>query len=167
MFMHGNEAPKIIEAHKSGLDLFEKLDDIHLASSVSDLTSLISHTPSEYSYFNFDKLKLQTLPKHLKQIATQLANNSENGSGENGAISSQKAATVRNKKQTPNIDLLNKIDRMKFFKITKKAIYLCDRTLDKRSEKAFRLETERQVDYNARQLLQPYHKTIPVRIFLE
>ena len=167
MFSNGNDVAKVIEAqHKSGLDLLEKIDDIHLANSVSDLTSLISHTPSDYSYFNFDKLKLQTLPKHLKQIAANLASNAENSSAsENNPANSQKAATVRNKRQMPLIDLLGKIDRMKFFKITKKAICLCDKTIEKRSEKPFRLETERQVDYNAKRLLQPYHKIIPVSIF--
>lgn len=169
MFSNGNDAAKVIEAqHKSGLDLLEKIDDIHFANSVSDLTSLISHTPSEYSYFNFDKLKLQTLPKHLKQIAAYLASNAENSSaGENNSANSQKAITVRNKRQMPLIDLLGKIDRMKFFKITKKAICLCDKTIEKRSEKAFRLETERQIDYNAKRLLQPYHKIIPAKVFCD
>ncbi len=167
MFMNGNETPKLIEAHhRSGLDLLQKIDDIHLGNSVADLTSLISHTPSDYSYFNFDKLKLQTLPKHLKQIAAQLASTTDQSStGSNNSANSQKSTTVRNKKQVPQLDFLCKIDRIRFFKITKKAIYLCDKTIEKRSEKPFRLETERQLDYNAKQLLQPYHKSIPVSIF--
>lgn len=167
MFMNGNEPAKLVEHRRtSGLDLLEKIDDIHL-NSVADLTSLISHTPSDYSYFNFDKLKLQTLPKHLKQIAAHLAANRDQNEELESLKSAQKAATARNKKTIPKIEMLNKIDRMKFFKITKKAIYLCDRTIEKRSEKPFRLETERQIDYNARQLLQPYLKQIPAKILCD
>lgn len=162
MFMNANEAPKLL-AHKSGLDLLEKIDDIHL-NSVADLTSLISQTPSEYSYFNFDKLKMQTLPKHLKQIALHLANITDNGI-DSLSSKDQKSATVRNKKVIPKLDFFSTIDRMKFFKITKKAVYLCDRTIEKRSEKPFRLEIERQVEYNARQLFQPYQKPVPVSYF--
>ena len=161
MFQNGNEAAKLIQHQRSSIDLLEKIDDIHL-NSVADLTSLISHAPSDYSYFNFEKLKLQTLPKHLKQIAFHLANNTENNNGGENT-ESKKTATVRNKKIIPKIDLCEVKDLSKYFKVTKKAIYVCDRTIEKRSEKPFRLETERQTDYNAKQLLQPYYKTIPVR----
>ncbi len=148
----------------SGLDLLDKIDDIRSMNSIADLSTLISHTPSDYSYFNFDKLKLLNLPKHLKQIANHLVGPKDLA----GSQAANSAGTVINKnaknakRTAPRIDLNKKLDNMKFFKITKKAIYLCDRTIEKRSEKPNRQETERQFNYESKELFQPYLKKITV-----
>lgn len=144
----------------SGLDL---LDDMKVMNSISDLSTLISHVPSDYSYFNFDKLKMLNLPKHLKQIANTIQH-------ERGPSFDPKATVVQKnakaaKRVAPRLDFCRKIDNMKFFKITKKAVYLCDRTIEKRSEKPCRLEQERQYNYEAKELLRPYFKTTTVRFF--
>jgi hypothetical protein len=155
--------------HQSNLDLFDKIDDIRSLNSVADLTTLISQSPSDYSYFNLDKLKLHDLPKHLKLVATRLLTEKKDDANPLSNINNQlrTTATARNKKEAPRIDLSIVCDRMKFFKVTKKAIYLCDRTIEKRSEKPSRIETERQYDYNARELFQPYFKTVPAKVFTD
>jgi hypothetical protein len=109
---------------------------------------------------------MHSLPKHLKQIATFLVQSRvNNGVQPNDLVSNKQAITVRNKKEAPKIDLSIECDRMKYFKITKKAIYLCDKTIEKRSEKPCRLETERQFELNARELFQPYFKPITAKIY--
>jgi len=150
------------QQHQTGLEMLDKIDDIRSLNSLAELTTLISQSPSDYSYFNLDKLKLHDLPKHLKLVANRLLSENKNVANVQ-AKSSQ--AIVRNKKEAPRIDLSIMIDRMKFFKVTKKATYLCDRTIEKRSEKPIRLETERQFDYDAKQLFQPFWKSISAKIF--
>jgi hypothetical protein len=143
------------------------LDDIrsHSIHSVAELTTLISNSPSDYSYFDLSKMRLHDLPKHLKNIAARLV--AEKRGGENSELDeivNQRAAVVqRNRKEIPKIDFGIVVDRSKFFKITKKATFLCDKTLEKRSEKPFRIETERQYDFNGKELFQPYFKPITVK----
>jgi hypothetical protein len=161
--MNGNEALR----HQTGLEMFDKIDDMKSMHSLADLTTLISNSPSDYSYFNFDKIKLTDLPKHLKRIATQITtvNNAIGGGsgGDQQTPQQQKlTATAKNKKEVPRIEFKPTLDSMKYFKITKKAIYLCDKTIEKRSEKPLRLETERSFDFNARELFQPFDKAIAV-----
>ena len=139
--------------------LFDKIDDLKSLHSITDLTTLISTSASEYSYFDFDKLKLSSLPAHLKLIAAKL------GSNEAQQINLPKkvARVARNKKDLTKISFATKIDRMKFIKITKKATFIADRTIEKRNEKPCRLESERQIDLLPRDLLRPYYKKITVR----
>lgn len=154
-----NNAPRLAQ-HLSGLEL---LDDMRVANSISDLSTLISTTPSDYSYFNFDKLKILNLPKHLKHIANSIAAESPNYDPRANAVVQRNARNT--KRVAPRIEFTKmKIDQMKLFKITKKAIYLCDRTIEKRSEKPSRLETERQLNYVSRELFQPYHKKTTAKI---
>lgn len=142
----------------SGLDL---LDDMKVMNSIADLSTLIAHTPSDYSYFNFDKLKMLNLPKHLKKIANTIA--LENGpTGERANVVQKNAKAT--KRVAPRIDFSINLDHSKFLKITKKAVYLCDRTIEKRSEKPSRLETERQLNYESKELLRPYSKQITAKI---
>lgn len=153
-----SNGPKLTQ-QLSGLDL---LDDMKMMNSIADLSTLISHTPSDYSYFNFDKLRMLNLPKHLKQIANTIA-------AERGPNYDAKSAVVQKnakatKRVAPRMDFSLKTDHMKFFKITKKAVYLCDRTIEKRSEKPCRLETERQFNYEARELFRPYSKQITAKL---
>jgi len=162
MDMESNMQNSKLTQHISGLDLLEKIDDIRSMNSIADLSSLISTSPSDYSYFNFDKLKLLNLPKHLKQIACHLTGDKEESTMQRPAVINKNAKLV--KKITPRIDLTKKLDNLKFFKITKKSIYLCDRTIERRSEKPSRLETERQFNYEAKELFQPYLKKITAKI---
>ena len=134
--------------------------------SLADLTTLISNSPSDYSYFNFDKIKLTDLPKHLKRIANQISSDDQQASQQQHQ--QQKiTATAKNKKEAPRVDFNLTGDLMKYFKVTKKAIYLCDKTLEKRSEKPLRLETERQFDFNARELFQPFEKAVPAKFLTD
>ena len=156
----------IAASHQSGLEIFDKIDDIRSLHSVAELTTLVAHQPSDYSYFNFDKLRMHDLPRHLKVIANRLVEqmkDDKDGQGNQvvGNAVTAKNANVR-KKDAPRIDLSIQTDRMKFFRVTKKAIYLCDRTIEKRSEKPCRMETERSCDYNGREFFMPYWKPIPV-----
>lgn len=149
----------------SNVDIFDKIDDIRSLKSVAELTTLITHAPSDYSYFNLDRLKLTNLPRHLKKVADHLRLHDEAGGGQQAAAPLQRHE--RNRREAPRIDFSNNLDRMKYFKVTKKAIYLCDRTIEKRSEKPCRLETERQFDYNAKELFQPYYKAVSAKIFTD
>lgn len=155
-------------SHQSGLEIFDKIDDIRALHSVAELTTLVAHQPSDYSYFNFDKLRMHDLPRHLKVIASRLMKDDANAPGAQAApgtaVANAKNANVR-KKEAPRIDLSVETDRAKFFRVTKKAIYLCDRTIEKRSEKPCRMETERSCDYNGRELFMPYWKPVPAKIF--
>ena len=151
--------PKLSQ-QTSGLEL---LDDMRMnMNSISDLSTLISHTPSDYSYFNFDKLKMINLPKHLKQIAQKI---SMERPAENQAVVQKNAKTSR--KVIPRIDFATEIHDSKLFRVTKKATYLGDRTIEKRSEKPWRLETERQFDYLVRDFFRPYFKDITAKIITD
>jgi len=150
-------APKLSQ-QVSGLDL---LDDMKVMNSIADLSTLISHSPSDYSYFNFDKLKMLNLPRHLKQIAHSIQSERGPNYDPRSAVVQKNAKAT--KRAAPRIDFSAKLDNSKFFKITKKAVFLCDRTIEKRSEKPCRLETERQYNYEARELFRPYLKPITVR----
>lgn len=154
----GNDSRMAHQA--SGLDL---LDDMRVMNSISDLSTLISSQPSDYSYFNFDKLKMVNLPKHLKKIANEIQ--SERGPNYDPTKSS--AVTQRNartKRVVAKLDFGVRLENMKFFKITKKACYLNDKVIEKRSEKPMRLETERQFNYEARELFRTYLKPITAKI---
>lgn len=151
-----------MQKHHSGIELFDKIDDIRSLNSVAELTTLVSQSPNEYSYF--DKFKMHNLRSNIRQFQHQLAVQSSNNNN-NPLEPVKSTATVRNKREAPKIDLSIVQDRMKFFKITKKAIYLCDRTIEKRSEKPCRIETERQYEYNPRELFQPYWKPISAKIY--
>ena len=157
----------IAASHHSGLEIFDKIDDIRALHSVAELTTLVAHQPSDYSYFNFDKLRMHDLPRHLKVIANRLMKDDTGTAGAGaqvpGTTSAAKNANIR-RKEAPRIDLTIDTDRMKFFRVTKKAIYLCDRTIEKRSEKPCRMETERSCDYNGRELFMPYWKPVPVSV---
>lgn len=166
--MNDLESSKHLAHHPSGMEMLDKIDDIRSLHSVSDLTTLISHSPSDYSYFNFDKLKLHDLPKHLKRIANQLVVANRNVDANNIQDPNRpNQIKIRNKREAPKLDFHDSMDLQKYFKVTKKTTYLCDRTIEKRSEKASHLETERQLDYNSREMFQPYFKPIAVlSIFL-
>jgi hypothetical protein len=165
----GNDSGAGQDPQRTGMELFDKLDDLKSMHSLADLTTLISNSPSDYSYFNFDKIKLTDLPKHLKRIATQMtaANNALNGDDQQAPQTARLTATAKNRKEVPRVEFKQTVDLMKFFKITKKAIYLCDKTIEKRSEKPLRLETERSFDFNARELFQPFEKAIAVSKFVD
>ena len=165
----GSEMNRLALQPQSGLTASDLIDDIRSRSmhSVAELTTLISQSPSDYSYFDLGKLKLHDLPKHLKLIANRLVNEKKDsefdaGMGSGSVTPQIKTATVRNRKEIPKLDFGIVIDRSKFFKITKKAIFLGDKTLEKRSEKPFRIENERQIDFNGKELFQPYFKAITV-----
>ena len=146
----------------NAVTLFEKIDDLKSLHSIADLTTLISTSTSEYSYFDFDKLKLSNLPAHLKRIAAKLGSNEVQ---QNLPKTQKNVNVARNKKDLAKISFQTKIDRMKFIKITKKATFIADRTIEKRNEKPCRLESERQIDLLPRDLLRPYYKRITVRSF--
>lgn len=170
--MNATEATRAGIYHQSDLELFDKIDDIRSLNSIADLTTLISNSPSDYSYFNFEKLKIHDLPRHLKRVAAQIVtqSNKENKdpSNQSGSTSkSQRVNTARNRKEIPRIEYSDQTDLIKFFKFTKKCIYLCDRTLDKRSEKPIRIETERQYDFNAKEMFQAFEKPSTAQIFSE
>lgn len=151
-----NSGSIAFQNHQAGLEL---IDDIRSLNSVADLTTLVSQAPNEYSYF--DKFKMHNLKQNLRNL-----NNAKSVLGDkNNQEQVKTAATVRNKREAPRIDLGIVVDRMKFFKVTKKAIFLCDRTIEKRSEKALRLETERQYEFNVREFFQPYWKPISAKIY--
>ena len=144
----------------SGLDL---LDDMKVMNSIADLTTLITHTSSDYSYFNFDKLRILNLPKHLKKIAHTIALESQNGTPSFDARAAILQKNAKGKKMAPKVSFaVFENECPKLFKSTKKAVYLGDRTIEKRSEKPARLETERQLDYEAKELLRPYGKPTTV-----
>ncbi len=94
------------------------IDDIRSLNSVAELTTLVSQAPNDYSYF--DKFKMHNLTHNLRQrnVVTTLSNNVQNDPLLQTKAS---AATVRNKREAPRIDLGIVVDRLKFFKITKKA----------------------------------------------
>jgi hypothetical protein len=154
------------------LEVLDRIDDMRSLSSVADLTTLIAQTPSDYSYFSFDRLKLHDLPRHLKRIAAQLAadgknNGNQNDVNNNNENAGERIKQARNRRETAKVTFTFTQDLSKFFKVTKKATFLCDRTIEKRSEKPIRQETERQFDYNAKEMFQPYYKAVPAKIFSE
>jgi hypothetical protein len=171
------QSQQLQQQHQSGLDVFEKLDDIHRSishHSLADVTALLAQAPSDYSYFDFDKIKLIDLPRHLKRIAHTIALADKTESLAEVPLQPQqqsatKSTTVRNKKEAPRLDFTQaqQIEVQKFFKITKKAIYLCDKTIEKRSEKPLRLEQERNFDFNAKTFFQPFDKTIKAKILVD
>lgn len=148
------------------------IDDIQsMAHTLQDVGSLLETTlqPSDYTYFNFDRLRLHDLPKHLKAMAIKLATNEANSQnnaneGQDTTIRSKIAGKDRRKKQLQLLDLKQINDYTKIFKQTNKAICLSDKIIEKRAEKSFHLEIEREISYNPRQLFQLYSKTIPVKI---
>lgn len=153
-------------SHHGEIGVLDKIDDLKSMHSIADLTTLISHSPSDYSYFNFDKIKLADLPRHLKRIA-QLAKAMPGGENNQDTVIPKLAtATAKNKKEMPYIEFDFNLEVNKAYKMTKKAVYLCDKTIEKRSEKPIRMETERQYDFNGKDLFQPFHKKITV-IFLK
>jgi len=153
----------------------DKIDDIRSLHSVADLTSLISTTSaSDYSYFNFDQLRLHNLPKHLKLVAHQLAAANQqralralNGAGgdnqqqPNGEVQQLKA---KNKKEAPKLQFFDNDDLLKFFKVTKKNTFLADLTLEKRSERPIFMESERQTNFDSKEFFQPFWKKIKAKI---
>lgn len=158
--------------HQSGMELFDKIDDIrslNSLSSIADLTTLISNSPSDYSYFNFDKLKLHDLPKHLKRMAIQIQSSAKTTESLTPNTSSKlvKSGTVRNKKEAPRLDFSIITDLSKSFKVTKKCIYLCDRTLEKRSDNPLWFETERQYDFNSKDMFKAYRKLTMAKIYTD
>lgn len=157
----------------SGTSTGDRIDDIRSTlHSVADLTSLISTSASsDYSYFNFEQLKLHNLPKHLKQIASRLAANQRaiaSADGKNGAANGEMPMSeIENRKArqklTPKIEFRDTDDLARFFKVTKKMTYLCDRTLEKRSEKPMFMESERQTTtFESKEFFQPFWKKIKV-----
>ena len=105
-----------------------------------------------------------------KRNGGEASNGGGDGNGDGVAVEREAAAAAggvqRTRKEIPKIDFGIVIDRSKFFKVTKKATFLCDKTLEKRSEKPFRIETERQYDFNGKELFQPYFKAITVNIYI-
>lgn len=156
--------------------MVDPIDDIRSSlHSVADLTSLIStSSASDYSYFNFEQLKLHTLPKHLKLIASRLAayQNRAVGSGALGAGGQgivaldgapENQVKARQKKEAPRLEFKENDDLAKYFRVTKKMTYLCDRTLEKRSEKPMFMESERQTTFDSKEFFQPFWKKIKVK----
>lgn len=158
--------------HHSGMEMLDKIDDIrsmNTLNSIADLTTLISNSPSDYSYFNFEKLKLHDLPRHLKRMAIQIQTVAKNPDLTNQNTNSKlvKSGTVRNKKEAPRLDFSIITDLTKSFKVTKKCIYLCDRTLEKRSDKPLWFETERQYDFNPKNMFKAYRKLTMAKIYTD
>ena len=147
----------------------ELIDDIR-TTTIADMTQLLHHTSllnqSEYSYFNFDKLKIHDLPKHVKAFALKLANQDKNTNQQEELVKAAQGKD-RRRKEIPRLELLMDEDRSKFFKVTKKALFLSDRTIETRFNKAFHLESERELDYNNRQLFQIYHRATNAQLFSE
>jgi condensin complex subunit 2 len=144
------------------------LNDVRSRSihSVAELSLLISQSPSDYSYFDLSKLKMHDLPRHLKLVASRLVNERRDGQSENGNENGDaRTATVRSRRETPRFDCSVSADKSKFFKVTRKAIFIGDKTLEKRNEKPSRTETEREVDFSGKELFRPYHKAITAKIF--
>ena len=144
------------QGNNASLPVFGKIDDLRSLNSVADLTTLVTTSVSDYTYFDFDKLKITDLPRHLRRIAQKI------GGPENGAKAQKVLATAKNRREPAKISFDVRIDKSKFIKITKKATYIADRTIEKRSEKPSRLESERQFNMAPRDLLRPYSKKITV-----
>jgi hypothetical protein len=144
---------------------FDRIDDLR---SVSDLTHLINQPPSDYSYF--DKLRMHDLPRSLRHLANHLSATGLETPGSSQQLQDQpgaqtavpRQATARPKRDAPILDLCVALDRAKFGKLSRKAVYLCDKTIEKRSERPCRIETERQCDYNSRDIFQAFIKLTPV-----
>lgn len=128
--------------------------------SISELSALITHDTSDYSYFDSEKLKLFNLPKYIKKISQ--TNLLERGSNSDLDATVVQKKTKASKREAPHIDVFSaKRNNMKFFEITKKTVVLSDRIIEKRSEKRCRLE--RHFDYDSKELIQPYFKKITVK----
>lgn len=146
------------------------LDDVRASKSIANMTTLLQHTSqlhSEYSYFNFDKLKLHDLPKHLKAFAVKVSNLAQENETDQQQQMQSTQMKDRRKKEAQKIDMQKLSDHSKFLKVTKKAIFLSNRVIENRFEKTFNLESERELDYDARQLFQPYYKKINAKLFSE
>jgi condensin complex subunit 2 len=145
-------------------------DDLRSLHSIAELTQLIGTDTSDYSYFNFDRLKLHDLPKNLKAFVLRMNTaNSQSGTQQQQQQQDQMLMQPpqkvdRRRKEMPKLDLSIVLDRSKFFKVTKKAIFISDRTIENRLDKSHNLETERELDYSARKLLQPYGKNIQAKL---
>lgn len=164
------EAQRVNSIHQSGMEMLDKIDDIrsiNTLNSIADLTTLISNSPSDYSYFNFEKLKLHDLPKHLKRMALQIQTSVKSVDNMSQNTKLVKSGTVRSKKEAPRIDFTILTDISKSFKETKKCIFLCDRTLEKRGEKPLWFETERQCDFNAKDMFKAYRKLTLAKIYTD
>jgi hypothetical protein len=135
------------------------------------MTQLLHHTSlmnqSEYSYFNFDKLKLHDLPKHIKAFATKLSNQESKSEIQQDEQVKSLQVKDRRRKEIPRLDISIDADRSKFFKVTKKALFVSDRTIESRFDKTFHLESERELEYNNRQLFQIYHRQTNAKLFSE
>jgi hypothetical protein len=146
------------------------IDDIR-TTTVADMTQLLHHTSlmnqSEYSYFNFDKLKLHDLPKHIKAFAMKLSNQESKSEIQQEEQVKSLQVKDRRRKEIPRLDLSIDADRSKFFKVTKKALFVSDRTIESRFDKTFHLESERELEYNNRQLFQIYHRQTNAKLFSE
>lgn len=157
--------------HQTGMEMLDKIDDIRSINSqfnsIADLTTLISNSPSDYSYFNFEKLKLHDLPRHLKRMAIQIQSSVKSSDNMLQNMKMVKSGTVRSKKEAPRIDFTILTDISKSFKETKKCIFLCDRTLEKRGEKPLWFETERQCDFNAKDMFRAYRKLTMAKIYTD
>ena len=70
----------VVQQPQQMYDFDKKFDNPSMRHSLADITALIADSPSDYSYFNFDKIKLTDLPRHLKRMAQQIhAEESNNG----------------------------------------------------------------------------------------
>lgn len=147
------------------------IDDIRSPmTSVADLTTMVAQKASEYSYF--DRFKMHSLSANIRGMwsekAAALKASQQNNAAELTNSSTAKSVKERNKRgEHVRLDNSLNIDVSKFFKITKKSIALCDRTIEKRSEKPVRMEVERQQEFSARDLIRPYFKSIDAKIFSE
>ncbi|RNA45055.1 Condensin complex subunit 2 [Brachionus plicatilis] len=168
--MNMTEAQRATSIHQSGMEMLEKIDDIrsmNSVNSIADLTTLISNSPSDYSYFNFDKLKLHDLPNHLKRMAIQIQSSGKSSDNMSNNTKLAKSGTVRSKKEAPRIDFTILTDISKFLKVTKKCIFLCDRTLEKRAEKPLWFESERQCDFDSKEFFRAYRKGTMAKIYTD
>jgi condensin complex subunit 2 len=159
------------------IEMLDNIDDIRSLNSIAELTTLVANSPSDYSYFNLDKLKMHDLPKHLKRFASSLidrrgAERNPDGStvdpdNQSGLLVQRNAVTARPKREPPRIDFSIVMDSKALNKITRKAIYLCDKTIDKRSLNPIRLEKECECPYNSKDLFHPWIIVVPARIMTE
>jgi hypothetical protein len=150
--------------------MLDRIDDPRSHGSVADLAALISDTASEYSYFNIN-VKLHDLSKHLKRTAAfqhdanRDANN--NNTGEPNRQLLIKQPTRQRHEEDTSVSLSFAPDLSKYFKVTKKRTVQSETTIENRLKKPIRQEVEREFDFNAKEMFQPFLKPVKARLFDE
>jgi hypothetical protein len=167
---------------------YNSIENFPTNTAIAEITGLIVSAPSEYSFFDYDKIKMSNLPQHLKRMTKSLnePKNSEiNIQKQNSSIQTQivlsaaipkssqgsnaekTAATSkirRMKKTAAPIDFMCVLDPTlnfrKHFKRTRRAICLSDRVIEERALKDQVLSEETITDFKGRQFFKPFEKDI-------